>query len=158
MLFERKQRAVMRTSLRNLTRRLLFPERYAREQEERRLERMMGFPGQYLRHRDFQVRFLKTLGLLPQQRVLDIGCGPLTLGLPMIEYLDAGRYTGIDVRPLVVDEAHRLISQHRLGRKNPRILHSTTFGQDELGEETFDMIVAFSVLFHLNDAVVDELM
>jgi SAM-dependent methyltransferase len=144
--------------LRSFARRLLFPARHARSEEERRLEQMMGFHGQYRTHRDVQLRFLKARGLAPQQRLLEIGCGPLTLGIPIIEYLDAGRYTGIDVRPVVVDVAHRLISEHRLGSRNPRILHSSTFGEEELRGERFDVIVAFSVLFHAHDDAVAGLM
>jgi SAM-dependent methyltransferase len=149
---------VLKHAIKTIATRIMFPARYAAEQEERRLEQMMGFYNQYSSHRQFQMGFLQGQGLAPQHHLLEIGCGPLTLGIPVIKYLDVGCYTGIDVRPLVVDEAHNLISRQKLGAKNPRIVHTTTFGREELGNDTFDFIVAFSVLYHLDDPLVAQLM
>src|SRR5262245_30090573 len=55
--------------------------------------------------RAFQLDFLRCTGLERGQRLLDLGCGTLRGGLPLIEFLDAGHYTGIDVRAEVLDEA-----------------------------------------------------
>src|SRR4029079_10609816 len=40
--------------------------------------------------------FLVERGLRPGDRLLDIGCGALRLGLPAIAYLDRGTYFGVD--------------------------------------------------------------
>jgi len=60
--------------------------------EEDRLEAMVGPPGVWKDCRDFQINFLRKMGLKTHHQVLDIGCGPLRGGIPLIRYLDAGNY------------------------------------------------------------------
>ena len=38
----------------------------------------------------FQIEFLKENGLKPQDRFVDIGCGTLRGGIPLIKYLETG--------------------------------------------------------------------
>jgi 2-polyprenyl-3-methyl-5-hydroxy-6-metoxy-1,4-benzoquinol methylase len=120
------------------------------------LEAHMGFHGQWDEHRRFQLEFAKSAGLRPDSSLLEIGCGPLTLGLPATTYLLANRYTGVDVRPEVLDLAWSQIGKAGLASKNPRLIHSTSFGAAELGEERFDFIWSFSVLYHLTDALITD--
>src|SRR5262245_52171544 len=75
------------------------------EPEQARLESMVGPPGAWQATARFQLAFLRRMGLRPSHRVLDIGCGPLRGGLPLIRYLDRGRYTGIEVRGEALAEA-----------------------------------------------------
>lgn len=121
------------------------------EVEARTLEDNMGFRGQWDEHRRFQFEFLKSSGLKPSSNLLEIGCGPLTLGLPAIQYLDCGKYTGIDVRANVLDLAHRQVGKNNLSEKNPRLICSNCFGRDELIGDQFDFAWSFSVLYHLSD-------
>lgn len=125
------------------------------EKERQLLSHHMGFVHQWDEHRRFQMELLQADGLKPSSRVLEIGCGPLTLGLPLIGFLDPGKYTGIDVRPSVLDIAYAQISKAGLAAKNPRLICSRTFGAEELGAETFDFVWSFSVLFHLTDELVN---
>jgi SAM-dependent methyltransferase len=128
------------------------------ESQQRVLETHMGFRGQWVEHRRFQLHFLKSIGLAKDSRLLEIGCGPLTLGLPAIEYLDPNLYTGLDVRPEVLDLAWSQIGKARVASKNPRLIHSTSFGAEELGDgRLFDFVWSFSVLFHLTDELIDAL-
>lgn len=46
---------------------------------------------------ELQALFLKSQGLLPRHRLLDIGCGSLRAGLPLCRYLNPGHYFGIDI-------------------------------------------------------------
>ncbi|MEH2614491.1 class I SAM-dependent methyltransferase [Bradyrhizobium sp. AZCC 1693] len=115
------------------------------------LEDSMGFRGQWESHRDFQIELLKSQGLLPSHRLLEIGCGPMTGGLPIIEYLDSGSYVGVDVRNSVLDLAWQEIGQVGLSRKNPRLICSHDFASPELSGDVFDFVFSFSVLFHLSD-------
>ena len=62
--------------------------------DKHRLEDSMGFRGQFDEHRRFQIAFLKERGLVPSSQLLEIGCGPLTGGIPIIEYLEPGNYVG----------------------------------------------------------------
>jgi SAM-dependent methyltransferase len=116
-----------------------------------RLQAMVGPPGVWQESREFQVEFLRRRGLLHRHRILDIGCGPLRGGIPLIRYLDEGRYTGLDIRPDVIDEARRQIEKEGLTSKSASVVTSTSFGCDELGDSQFDFIWCFQVFYHLYD-------
>ena len=98
--------------------------------------------------RRFQITFLREAGLEPHHRVLDIGCGTLRGGLPVIEHLDVGRYTGVDVRQVVIDEARAELRDAGLEDKAPDLRVVDDLGTVDLGGP-FDVIWAFSVLIHL---------
>src|SRR6185312_2619231 len=71
--------------------------------EKHELEDSMGFRGQWDEHRRFQIEMLKRQGLRPEHRFLELGCGPLTVGVPLIQYLEPGHYTGVDIRSSVLN-------------------------------------------------------
>jgi SAM-dependent methyltransferase len=120
------------------------------------LEYSMGFGGQWDEHCRFQIGFLKNRGLLPTHKLLEIGCGPLTGGIPIIGYLDPGNYFGIDIRSSVLDLSWCEIGLAKLSAKNPRLICSASFGSEELGQEKFDFVFSFSVLFHLTDELLQS--
>jgi cyclopropane fatty-acyl-phospholipid synthase-like methyltransferase len=126
------------------------------EQELNTLEDHMGFRGQFAEHRRFQIDELRRLGLIPSSSVLEIGCGPLTAGIPVIRFLDPDRYVGVDVRSSVLDLAWQQIGKNSLSDKNPRLIRSDDFASSELGDRTFDFVWAFSVLYHLSDEILDR--
>lgn len=136
-----------------------WKNKYFRREEDRReedrLEEMVGPPGVWNESRDFQIDFLTRMGLQPQHKVLDIGCGPLRGGIPLIRYLDQNNYTGIDIRPQVIKEAHQQIIKAKLSGKNPSILATNSFGRNELPKEKYDFIWCFQVLYHLDDELLD---
>ena len=118
------------------------PERHA----------LVGDPVLASMKRDFQISFLKTAGLLPHHRFLDLGCGTLRGGIPIIQYLGAGLYYGVDVRPEVIAEATQELREHNLTEKRPTLLcFSDAHGA--LRDTTFDVIWAFSVLIHMPDTI-----
>src|SRR5437868_3523477 len=43
-----------------------------------------------------QFEILKRQGCMPDSKVLEIGCGCLNAGIPIIKYLERGNYVGID--------------------------------------------------------------
>lgn len=131
-------------------------EKVHEERHRLSLVRAMGFDGQWDNHRTFQIDFLRHNGLNRGVRFLEIGSGPLTLGIPLIRELDPGKYTGVDARESVTNLAYMEISRAGLAARNPRLIVSDNFGETALGDETFDMIWSFSVLYHLSDELVDE--
>ncbi len=124
--------------------------------EEDRLEAMVGPRGVWQESRDFQIDFLRRNDLQPAHSVLDIGCGVLRGGIPLIRYLDVGGYTGFDIRPSVIEEAWLQVEKEGLESKSPIVLVSDTFGRDELGDSKFDYIWCFQVFYHLEDKLVEQ--
>lgn len=105
--------------------------------------------------RDFQIAFLKDTGLMSNQSLLDIGCGTLRGGIPIIDYLEKGNYTGIDVRKKALQEARRELKAEKLEHKSPKLVFFEDFSQLNL-KIKFNYVFAFSVLFHLEDSIVEK--
>lgn len=120
-------------------------------QEQHRLERMVGPAGTWPHLQRYQFNALTSLGLKPHHSVIDIGCGPLTVGLPLISYLDSGNYVGLDLLPEPLTESYRRIAKHGLAHKNPTLVCSSTFGKRELEGRTFDFIWMSQLSYHLDD-------
>lgn len=86
---------------------------------------------------------LQQLGLTPDSRVLDVGCGTGQLAIPMEGYLsERGAYVGTDIGPEAI-----AYCQERFKRPNFRFLQNemTTL---PLANETFDFVTYFSVFTH----------
>lgn len=75
--------------------------------------RLVGSPRLWEMKRRFQFDFLVCRGLVPDDHLLDLGCGTLRGGIPLIAYLDPGHYTGIDVRSEAIDEGRLELARWR---------------------------------------------
>jgi SAM-dependent methyltransferase len=104
--------------------------------------------------RRFQSDFLIAHGLRPEQRLLDIGCGTLRGGIPLIEYLDAGHYFGIEAREEALKEAYAALAEAGLEGKSPTLIHSADPAGVNLREQV-QVAWAFSVLIHMEDPIVE---
>jgi cyclopropane fatty-acyl-phospholipid synthase-like methyltransferase len=104
--------------------------------------------------RRFQFEFLIANGLQPESQLLDIGCGTLRGGIPLIDYLQAGHYAGIEARAEVLEEGRRELADAGLEHKRPLLIHAEDPAQVQL-EAPVDIAWAFSVLFHMSDQIVD---
>ncbi|MEP5104253.1 MAG: class I SAM-dependent methyltransferase, partial [Ekhidna sp.] len=91
----------------------------------------------------FQIDFLKEMGLKPQNTLLDIGCGTLRGGIPIIQFLEEEKYFGIDVREKVIEEAFKELREEKLEHKKPNIEVFSDFKELNY-EHSFDIIFAFS--------------
>lgn len=105
--------------------------------------------------RDFQIRFLKSVGMTSEHYVLDFGCGVLRGGLPIIEYLTEGHYYGIESRKAALDEGIKALREAGLGTKVPTLLAIDDLRSAAV-DRSFDFIWAFSVLIHMEDGILDE--
>ncbi len=114
------------------------------------LEKMVGPFGFWEKLQAFQFEFMKSRGLLPHHTLLDLGCGPLQGGLAFIRYLEPGNYTGVDIRTEPISAAYIQVARAGLVHKNPHLVISRTFGNEELGDRTYDYIWASQVLYHLD--------
>ena len=82
----------------------------------------VGSPELYKRSRDFQIKFLKEMGLMPEDYLLDLGCGTLRGGIPIIRYLEKGHYYGIEILPDVLEEGKKELLASKLTDKAHDVL------------------------------------
>jgi len=116
---------------------------------------MNGAAEHYDSRREFQIKFLKQHGLRRDYKLLDVGCGNLRGGIPIIKYLDVGNYYGVDVRKIALDDGKLELKEKKLLNKKPSLRLIKSFSEIEL-DVKFDVIWAFSVIFHLSDDILDE--
>jgi SAM-dependent methyltransferase len=121
---------------------------------QRRFE-LVGPPEFWEMKRRFQIDFLRRQGLQPQHYLLDIGCGVLRGGIPIIEYIEVGHYYGIEARAKVLAEGRKELAETKLEHKQPHLTVGEHLGELSLKRE-FDYVWAFSVLIHLEDPILEE--
>ena len=131
----------MKSAMKALKRRIKF---LMQTKDERR-HSMVGPADLWKMKRNFQIQFLKDMGLMPNNYLLDIGCGTLRGGIPLISYLQSGHYFGIEARAEILDEGHKELREAGLIEKHPTLLLSPDISQVML-DRNFDFIWAFSVL------------
>jgi len=102
--------------------------------------------------RDFQIAFLKSVGLEPRHTVLDLGCGTLRGGLPLIEYLDAKNYCGVEARADALAEGRAELEAAGLADRDPDLCVESDFAAFRQ-QRRFDFVWAFSVTMHLSDEI-----
>jgi cyclopropane fatty-acyl-phospholipid synthase-like methyltransferase len=116
---------------------------------------MVGPADMWDMKRDYQIYFLKEMGMKPEHTVMDMGCGVLRGGIPMIDYLNEGNYYGFEVRDHVLKEGVEELKEAYLEHKNPVLLSENAISDLNI-EAKFDYMWAFSVLIHMTDDIVLE--
>lgn len=111
---------------------------------------LVGAPDLWKKQREFQIDFLRRQGLLPHHKLVDVGCGTLRGGIPLIDYLDEGSYYGVDGSEAYLEEARREAERHGLIAKRPTLLPTTDFNDIDC-DTKFDYAWSFAVLLHLDD-------
>lgn len=96
-----------------------------------------------------QFELLKREGLARSSRVLEIGCGALHAGVPLMQFLEQGHYVGIDPNEWLRQKAmERKPDVRRLvEEKEARFLTVDDFDASSLGLK-FDFVLSHSVLSH----------
>jgi SAM-dependent methyltransferase len=125
---------------------------------EQRLELLRGPSGAWRVDREVQVTALEQLGLRPSHKLLEIGCGPLQAGAPLIRFLEPGNYTGVDISAERIAAAQEVIRRFDLEGRNPQLVLSDDFGLDQLQGASFDRIWSFHVVIHFSAAAVARYM
>lgn len=98
-----------------------------------------------------QLSFLQRNGLTPNNRLLDIGCGSLRLGVRAVDYLDPGNYWGTDLNAGLLDAGYeKEIIPAGLSGKLPRahLVEDTDFTFAGIPKQ-IDFAMAQSVFTHL---------
>jgi SAM-dependent methyltransferase len=112
-------------------------------------------------HRDFiggawdrdglkQERFLIKHGLLPEHKILDVGCGPLRAGRHLIDYVNPGNYYGIDANLSLLETGYKdeLTDEQRARLPIENLRANERFNAD-FGVQ-FDFAIAQSVFTHVS--------
>lgn len=110
---------------------------------------MVGPAGLWEKQRKTQISFLKDVGLLPSHTLLDVGCGVLRGGVPLIDYLDKGKYYGFEPSRYRLDEGKLELQDAGLSHKTPHLSTSWPSGK-------FDYVWAFQVVIHMDEGKLDE--
>jgi SAM-dependent methyltransferase len=95
-----------------------------------------------------QLDFLQSVGLEPDDRLLDFGCGSLRFGSEAIRYLKPGRYVGADISGAVMSAAAKRLDDAVMGCKDPRLVVNDDCSLEFLADPV-DIIWAHSVVTHL---------
>ena len=90
---------------------------------------------------------VEELGVRPEDRVLEIGCGHGVAAMFVCERLEGGRLTAIDRSPKMIEAAERRNAEHvEAGRAEFIVAELEAL---DLGERRFDKVLAVRVgLFH----------
>jgi ubiquinone/menaquinone biosynthesis C-methylase UbiE len=80
------------------------------------------------------------------ERVLDVGCGRGAATLPLAQV--AGRVTGIDLAPRMVEQCRRAVAERGLGNVE---LHVMDGAAPSLPDGEFDLVVSSLVVFFMPD-------
>jgi SAM-dependent methyltransferase len=148
--FEAARRSPVK--LRNIIRQGRVQLARIRDPESFKRHAMVG-PAQHWRSkRKFQITFLQSNGLKPTDMFLDVGCGTLRGGIPIIDHLEPGSYTGLDVRDEVLAEAREELKQSGLEHKRPKLFNSSDFDAIPT-DDLYDKAWAFAVLIHMADDI-----
>jgi cyclopropane fatty-acyl-phospholipid synthase-like methyltransferase len=95
-----------------------------------------------------QFDFLRKEGLLPQHKLLDIGCGALRGGIHFIEYLEAGHYYGLDLNGSLIEAGRHELAGAGLTHKSPNLVVNDSFDLQQFNQK-FDYLLAVSVFTHV---------
>ncbi|WP_326691222.1 MULTISPECIES: class I SAM-dependent methyltransferase [unclassified Streptomyces] len=105
---------------------------------------------------ELQFSYLRSHGLQPSHRLLEIGCGNLRAGWRFIDYLAPGHYYGLDISPDILFAAQRVLASRGLQGKLPHLTLVDDMRLAHLPEGHFDMAHAHSVFSHSPPQVIEE--
>lgn len=101
-------------------------------------------------HGHRQLEFLTSHGMLPEHRLLDVGCGCFRAGRGFIDYLDPERYYGIDANHSLLVAGYDIeLNDAQRAKLPPEHLRATDRFAADFGVE-FDFAIANSVFSHVS--------
>ena len=107
-----------------------------------------GFHYKWNEYSKWQIESLIEIGLKPENTLLDVGCGPLRLGVQAINYLNDDNYCGMDASPVYCKIASLIATEAGIKKKYNVMLNENF--QFSLFAKKFDFAIAQSVFTHLS--------
>jgi hypothetical protein len=112
----------------------------------------------YERSGRLQLATLVQEGLYPSSTLLDVGCGSLRAGYWFMNFLEPGRYFGINPRRHEIEQGLEYIIEPELVEyAKPRFAYNDDFDLSVFGVE-FDFVVARSVWSHTTKAQIEAML
>lgn len=101
-------------------------------------------------HGQHQLDFLKSQGLRPDQKFMDVGCGCYRAGRHLVDYLDSDNYYGVDANRSLMETGYdvELTEEQRAKLPLANLRANDRFDVD-FGVQ-FDMAIAQSVFTHVS--------
>lgn len=98
---------------------------------------------------EIQKEFLIINGCASTSNVLEVGCGCLVAGFPIMDYLDADRYVGIEPNTWLIKAAigARPGTLELVREKRPLFIANDKFDATETARR-FDFVISHSILSH----------
>lgn len=96
-----------------------------------------------------ELELLRMNGCRPDSHVLEIGCGALAAGRPIMHFLNPGRYVGIEPNSWLIEAAKQGLpdTPRLIAEKQPIFLTNLEFDASETGRK-FDYVISHSILSH----------
>lgn len=96
-----------------------------------------------------QLEMLRMNGCIPDSNVLEIGCGALVAGRPVMQFLNANRYVGIEPNTWLLDAVNEGLpdTKRLIAEKLPIFLDNLDFDASKTGRK-FDYVFSHSILSH----------
>jgi len=132
---------------------------YVRFYADRQNQLMAAFPDMWERDgMRWQFEYLRKQGLARTDRFLEYGCGSASAGKHVIDYLEPGKYVGVDISSQSIEIGREIIRQHGLDAKAPALHVLPDGAVDCLAGLQFDVIWAQSVLTHTPPPVTEQIL
>lgn len=112
------------------------------------------FPYMWQEASEWQFQALLDIGLKPEHKLLDIGCGPLRVGMQTIPYLNDGHYFGIDTFKPYMDFGKSIIKDIGITKS-----YSTHLNGDfdfDYFDTKFDYAISIAVFTHLSKKQISQ--
>lgn len=107
------------------------------------------------RRPDLLIDHFIALGLAPHHVVVDYGCGSLRIGRHLIDYLDGGKYWGLDVTDRFYSDGLALLDNEVKRYKAPQCRIITDNSLAEVRAVRPDFIFSVAVLKHVPESELD---
>lgn len=103
----------------------------------------------------WQFKFLKSVGLKKHNKILDVGCGDLREGVPLINFLEPEKYFGLDQSQSAISQGLLSLTEDQITDKKPVFLMGYDFKiSNFLKSNDIDFAWANSVWTHLDLSVI----
>ena len=100
-------------------------------------------------HQEMQMNFLSSRGLSSDSVILDVGCGPLSLGVALIPKLVNGWYYGLDINSETLMAGRKVLSDHGIKSERYSLICSDNFCTESV-DKSVDIAFSNSLFSHLS--------